>query len=185
MWDNREFRVKIEDNVMREYEKVMLSSGECSMFMPMGFMSEDDGELVCYDCSGFAPLSSYRIERTEDALYLLERTMIILNRAVEYLITPSRITLTTDTVFYNKETGEIKIAYVPMTQEGVNLRKNIVLFIGQLKAEIRDGKGNYLREVAKYVYHHNYFFKDIINKIGLFQRELYQQQTTQQDRQGA
>ena len=38
MWDNREFRIRLEENTMKEYERVMLTSGECSLFMPMGFI---------------------------------------------------------------------------------------------------------------------------------------------------
>lgn len=51
---------------------------------------------------------------------------------MEYLITPANITLTTDTVFYSKETGEVKIAYVPVEGEA-DLRKNIIRFLLQLK----------------------------------------------------
>lgn len=173
MWDNREFKIRLEENTMRDFERVMLTSGECSLFMPMGFMGEDDGEVVFYDCSGFAPLSSYQIEKTEDALYILEKIMIILGQAVEYLITPSKVTLSTDTVFYNKDTGQVKIAYVPLSGDQNSLRKNIIAFMAQLKEDICDGKAEYLNQVAKYIYYHNYYIRDIVNKIGLYKRELY------------
>lgn len=173
MWENNDFRIKLSENSMMEYEKVMLSSGQCDFFMPMGFMGEGDGETACYDCSGFVPLSSYRIEKTEDALYLLERTLIILGKSVEYLISPYRITLNTNTVFYNKDTGQVKIAYVPNQSENPDLRKNLVAFIGQLKEEIRDGCEEYLTETAKYIYYKNYYIKDVITKVALFKRKLY------------
>ena len=173
MWDQREFSVRLEEDAMRDFEKIMLTSGQCNLFMPMGFMGDERGETVCYDCSGFTPLSRYRIERTDDALYILENTMIILGKAVDYLIAPAKITLTTDTVFYNKETGEVKIAYVPFRQGEAGLKKNMVIFIGQLKSEICDGYQGYLTQAARYVYYHNYNMRDIVNKIGLLRRELY------------
>lgn len=176
MWNNREFRIRLEENAMRDYERVMLTSGECSYFMPMGFMGEDGGEVVCYDCSGFAPISSYRIEKTEDALYILESVLVIIGRAVEYLITPAKITVSADTVFYNKETGQVKIAYVPMRNAGAGLRKNLASFIEQLRADICDGHEQYLMESAKYILYHNYYIKEMVNKIGLFKRQLYQEQ---------
>ena len=40
MWENREFSIRLEENTFRDYEKIMLSSGECGYFMPMGFMGE-------------------------------------------------------------------------------------------------------------------------------------------------
>jgi hypothetical protein len=173
MWDNREYSIKIEDNVMQEYEKIMLTSGICELFMPMGFMIADKGEMIHYDCSGFAPLSRFQIDKTDDALYILENILLILNKATEYLITPSKIMLNTDTVFYNKETGEVKIAYVPLREKDADLKKNLVNFIGQLKIEIQDKYVKYLLDTAKCVYHYNYQINDIINKIGLFRREIY------------
>lgn len=175
MWENREFRIRMEENTFRDYERIMLTSGECSFFMPMGFMGEDDGEVVCYDCSGFAPLSSYRIERTEDALYILECVLLIAGKAVEYLITPARITVTEDTVFYNKETGQVKIAYVPVPGKRISIRENMVRFIKQLKVNIRDGREGYLDEAERYIMQHNYYIREMVNKIGMFKRQIYAQ----------
>ena len=167
MWENSEFKV--------EFSK-------CDM---KGFMGSENGEAICYDCSGFSPLSMYRIERTEDALYLLEQVLLILGKAVEYLLTPANITLTTDTVFYSKETGEVKIAYVPVEGEA-DLRKNIIRFLLQLKTELCDGKEEYLRKTAQYIYYHNYYIRDMVNKIGRFRRQLYREEhSVKQTLQGA
>jgi len=173
MWNNREFRIRLEENTMRHYERVMLTSGECNFFMPMGFMGEDSGEVVCYDCSGFAPISSYRIEKTEDALFILEAVLLIIGKSVEYLITPSRITVTADTVFYNKETGQVKIAYVPMRGKNIDLRRNLAIFIRQLKRDVCDGKERYLVEAARYILCNNYYIREMVNKVGVFKRQIY------------
>ncbi|MBQ0078327.1 MAG: hypothetical protein KBS66_00350, partial [Eubacterium sp.] len=92
---------------------------------------------------------------------------------IEYLIEPAKVTLTMSTVFYNKDTGEVKIAYVPSASGESNLRKNLVAFIGQLREEISDGNDEYLTETAKYIYYKNYYVKDIINKIAMFKRKIY------------
>ncbi len=176
MWENKEFKVKLKEDSIADYERVMLTSGECSFFMPMGFVGENDGEVVCYNCSGFAPLSSFRVEKTEDALYIIECVLLILGKSVEYFISPSKITVTTDTVFYNRDTGEVKIAYVPSSSDSSNLRKGMVNFIGQLKKDIRDGNENYLVEAAKCIFYNNYYVKEMVNKIGLFKRQLYAEQ---------
>lgn len=173
MWENREYNIKLEDNMMHDYEKIMLTSGVCDLFMPMGFIAEDSGEMICYDCSGFAPLSRFQIDRTDDALYIMESALLILTKSVEYLITPAKVKLSTDTVFYNKDTGEVKIAYVPLKKCESDFRKNLVTFINQLSKDIRDSYSNYLSETAKYIYHYNYQINDILNKIGLFRREIY------------
>lgn len=173
MWGNSEFRIRLEENTMRDYERIMLTSGECSLFMPMGFVGEEGGEVACYDCSGFAPLSSYRVEKTDDALYILENVLLIIGRSVEYLITPAKITVTSDTVFYNKETGQVKIAYIPVSGEIMSMRNNLARFIDQLGQDICDGNEQYLAEAKKYIMHHNYYIREMVNKIGLFKRQLY------------
>lgn len=180
MWNDREYSIRLEENSVLDYEKIILTSGECSLFMPMGFISADNGETVCYDCSGFIPLSRYQIERTDDALYILENTLLILGKAVEYLLDPAKVTLSTDTVFYNKDTGEVKIAYVPLSGGNPNLKKNIVGFIGQLKADICDCYSEYLTEAAKCIYYYNYHILDIVNKVGLYRREIYRRNSDNQ-----
>ena len=173
MWEKGRVEAEAEKGAVKEFEKIMLSSGRCGLFLPMAFMSQGDRERMYYFCSGFAPLSSYRVERTDDALFLLERTVMILKSAVEYMIMPSGITLSTETVFYNKETEEVKIAYIPLPEENRELRKNIVRLTGQLMADVRDCHKSCLRELAGYVYCSNYGMKDIIRRISLIRRRLH------------
>ena len=52
------------------------------------------------------------------------------------------------------------------------MRKSLVEFIGQLKQCLRDGSGRYLAEAAKYIYYHNYYLREMINKVGLLKRQL-------------
>ena len=56
------------------------------------------------------------------------------------------------------------------------MRRNIVAFIGQLKRDVCDGYDEYLDKTAQYIYYNNYYIKDIVNKIGLFKREIYESQ---------
>ena len=174
MWKNNEYKIVLKEDAIYDFERIMLSSGECQLFMPMVFMDESDHQTAYYDCGGFSPLCKYRIDRTEDALYILEKTLLILSKSVEYLLTPARVMLTTETVFYDKENGDIKIAYVPVTGEAVSLRRTLITFIAQIKTDVMDGQTRYLDELANLIYRNNYHIRDIINKVGLMRRELYQ-----------
>lgn len=173
MWNNKEFKISLELGCIHEYEKIMLSSGMCSFFLPMQFLDDDTAETAWYNCSGFAPLSSYQIEKTEDALYILEKVLLILNKSVEYFISPAKTTISTETVFYNKDTDEVKMAYIPLNTQKQNMRKNLASFTIQLKQDIRDGRSSYLTDASKYILQHNYDFKDMINKVGTYKRQLY------------
>ena len=175
IWENKEYTIKVAEDSFRNYERVMLSSGDCSLFIPMSFIGEEDGETACYECSGFAPLSSYRIEKTDDALYILECVLIIIGKAIEYFIMPARITLNNETVFYNKETSQIKIAYIPMNNSPISLKENLSMFIDELKQDIKDDNGEYLDLAKKFIEQNNYFVREMVNKVGLFKRKIYEE----------
>ncbi|MDO4518206.1 MAG: DUF6382 domain-containing protein, partial [Bacillota bacterium] len=116
MWENNEYKIFIGDNTVHDFERIMLTSGDCSDLLPMLFIGEEGNQVAYYNCNGFTPLSSYKIDRTEDALFIMEKVLLIVSHVVEYLIMPAKITLSTDTVFFNFDTGEIKIAYVPISE---------------------------------------------------------------------
>lgn len=172
MWENREYRLNFREESILGFERIMLSSGQCSSLLPMVFISEDTGLLAYYDCGGFVPLSSYRIDRTEDALFILEQVLPIMNSLVEYLINSEKIVLSTETVFYNPDTGEIKIAYVPDSSGHPEMRRHILSFIAYLKSEITDGNKGMLDIVARTVYENKYCLMDLVNRIGMLRRRL-------------
>lgn len=174
MWENNEYRMCFREDSILDFERAMLSSGECSYLLPMMFISSDSKHVVYYDCKGFVPLSRYTVDKTEDALFILEKVLIILSNALGYLITPAKISLSTDTVFYNAETGEIKIAYVPMREEPAGSSKNLLRLIAQLRSEVMDGYRNYLDRFAAVVYENKYHLRELTNQMGLLRRELYQ-----------
>ena len=124
MWENNEYRLCFREDSILDFERVMLSSGECSYLLPMVFVSGDSKHVAYYDCKGFVPLSRYRVDRTEDALFILERVLIILSSAIEYLITPAKIFLSTDTVFFNTETE-----YIDMGDQVIRNRTEFSAFL--------------------------------------------------------
>lgn len=175
MWENNEYKMYFAEDTIHEFERVMLSSGECSHLIPMVFIGENAKQVAYYDCRGFLPLSRFKVDRTEDAFYILERVLLILSCVIEYLITPAKVLLTTDTVFFNAETGEIKIAYVPAAEQPAGLRRNILFLIAQLKKDVTDNYTGYLDRFAMIVNENNYHIRDLVNRLGLMRRELYSQ----------
>ncbi len=173
MWKNNEFVLNFKESDIREYERVVLNSGDCRHLFPMLFIGNATGQTAYYNCSGYVPLSTFRVEKTSDALFILEKTLLILAIVQEHLITPSRVMLTMDTVFFNRENGNIKIAYVPVTDETASVRRNVLSFIFQLRSEITDEHAAYLEEAARLITYSNYQLRDLINRIGSFKQDLY------------
>lgn len=163
------FRVELKEGAIKEYEKVILSEVN-DIFMPMGFVSFDEGELVTYNCSGYSSLSQCDIKEVLEALEILERTFLLVSRASEYLISPNKITLSMDTIFYDRGTHQVRIAYIPVEREAANLRENMSSFITEIKGNLQDRDKIYMDKVRKQIEENNYYVQDLINIIGDIRR---------------
>ncbi len=165
------FRIELKEGAIKDYEKVILSEVN-DIFMPMGFVSYDEGELVSYNCSGYSSLSQCEITEVLEALEILERTFLLVSRASEYLISPSKITLNMDTIFYDRQTGRVRIAYVPVDGDNVSLRENLTWFIKEIKNNLHENERTYLDEVNEQMDEKNYYIRDIVNIIGDIRRSV-------------
>ena len=172
MWENGIYQITTERDLFYQFERVMLTDSGCRFFIPMHFMFEDDQLCAVYECSGYAPLSSFRVERTEDALYIMEKTCLILHRAPEYLIDPERITLTSDMVFYQIESSDVRIAFLPRKHDSTNLRKRLILFLAELKKDIRDHEAPLLDQLARSMYYGSLDMLSLITQIGILRRSF-------------
>lgn len=167
-----DFKLKLKDGAIKDFEKVVLSSGACELFMPMGFVSMEEGELVAYNCSGYTSLRQCDIVEIKEAFDILEKTFILVRKAGEYLITPSRITLNLDTIFYKKQTKQVRIAYVPAEEPYTSLRENMAGFLTQMEEMIRGNERSYLQKVRSKMEEQNYYINDLINTIGEMRRQV-------------
>ncbi|MBC6679601.1 DUF6382 domain-containing protein [Zhenpiania hominis] len=170
---NNDFKLQLKDGSIKEFEKVVLSSGICDLFMPMGFVRLEDGELVSYNCSGYTALRQCNINEAKEAFEILEKTLLLVNRAGEYLITPGKITLNMDTIFYNRKTKQVRIAYVPAEEPQLNLRENVAEFFTQMEGKLKKTERAYLEKMKTQMEEHNYYIGDLINMIGEIRRKLY------------
>lgn len=169
---NNDFRLRLKEGSVKEFEKVVLSSGLCDLFMPMGFVSCEEGELVSYHCSGYTALKQCSIKEARAALDILEKILRLVSEAAEYLITPSRITLDMNTIFYDRKTGQVRIAYVPLENPHSTLRENMIGFITQMEGAVGREDRLYLETVKNKMQENNYYLADMINLIGDMKRKL-------------
>lgn len=167
-----DFKLRLKDGAVKEFEKVVLSSGACELFMPMGFVSMEEGELVAYNCSGYTSLRQCGSVEIKEAFDILEKTFLLVRKAGEYLITPGRITLNMDTIFYNKETKQVRIAYVPAEEPHASLQENMAGFITQMEEQFRGNERSYLQNIRSRMEEQNYYISDLIDMIGEMRRRI-------------
>lgn len=172
---NNDFKLKFKDGAIKDYEKVILSQVN-EIFMPMGFVSTAEGDLVTYNCSGYTALRQCKITEVQEALDLLERTFMLVSRAGEYLISPRKILLSLDTIFYDRKTRQVKIAYVPLDENTTTLRENMSDFISEMEDGVTGTGRSYLENVREQMNENNYYIRDLINVIGEIKRSAASKQ---------
>ena len=181
MWEKNSDTLYLPAGSFYPHEERVLACGSCSGFLPMSFLHTEHGLSARYERGGFTPLSGFRIERTEDALYLLERTVLILRHAPEHLLIPERIYVRTDTVFYSKKGDHLRIAYLPKSanaaKAGENpalppLQKELIFFLAQLRQDLCDDHADLIARLAKEIYYNRPDMKALLRTIGLMRRAL-------------
>lgn len=174
------FRLQLKEGAIKDYEKVVLSELN-DIFMPMGFVSFDEGELVTYNCSGYSSLSQCNVTEVMEALEILERTLVLVSRASEYLISPNMITLNLDTIFFDRQSRQVRIAYVPVECEASNLRENMSGFIKEMGKNIHEKGRMYIDKVRSQMEENNYYIQDLINIIGEIRRAAARELHTEEE----
>lgn len=177
---SNDFKLELKEGAIKDYEKMILSQIN-DIFMPMGFISTSECELVTYNCSGYSALRQCRITEVLEALEILERTLILVGRAGEYLISPRKIMLSQDTIFYNRETRQVKIAYVPVEDKYCSLRENMSGFISEMEKNVAGTGRKYLEDVKKEMDENNYYIQDLINVIGTIRRSAAAKQAQMEE----
>ena len=169
---NTEYNYTFDSGQIFPHEIEMISRGSCSMFFDTTFVYDSTGITAVYDCSGFKPLSEYRIEHTSDVLYILEKTLIILQSCREYMLIPERILLVPETVFYRQDTGDVKIAFIPIKSGESDLHRNILSFLIGIKKDVCDSMLTYLNVFAHKSCNDNLDMDDMLTLVGFLRRQL-------------
>ena len=129
MNNNIEFRVPAE--LVPEYVKKMLTVIPAGIFLPVSIFEnykENNYVNIVSDATGFIPLSDAGHMLTAERVYIyLEKILKAFTRMSEYMINPSDLILTKDTIFVNAFEGEkeeigddVRIMFLPHDNERQN-----------------------------------------------------------------
>ena len=123
----------------------------------------------------------FEAENGLEALEILERTLVLVSRASEYLISPNMITLNLDTIFFDRQSRQVRIAYVPVECEASNLRENMSGFIKEMGENIHEKGRIYIDKVRSQMEENNYYIQDLINIIGEIRRAAVRELHTEEE----
>lgn len=187
MWENNDYTLNFDKNPFYRHEQIILAAGTCEGYLPMSFLRGSHGLTVRYETGGYLPLSGFRIERTVDVLYLMERTVQVLHVSPEHLLAPERVMLRTDMVFYSRERDDLRIAFLPRPDTGGSapaetnqadgsavppFQRELVQYLAQLKQDVRDPHMSFLLRFARELCYNRPDTSDMLRHLGLLRREL-------------
>ncbi len=165
------FEKEYFNNELKDFEMSILSDQICSSFIPTSFIRETDRLTAIYSYDGFLKISQCRFREIIQLLNLVERVIRELVKSGSYYLDYGRVELTCDTVFYCSETQEVKLAYIPIKEDG-SFGSNLTEFVTGLKNCYFGNSVEYLDRLTAFLQENNYGTDDILNKIIELKREV-------------
>ena len=117
------YEIEIKKGAMKLFEEKVLFSGMCDFVIPMRFTDAGESRKITYDCSGCVALRDMYPLSTGEIFEILEKTLLTLNRSVEFFIPHEKVKIDKDTVYYDMKRKKVRIAYMPI--EGASLKENL------------------------------------------------------------
>lgn len=180
----RKFQVPYDVDV-REYEKKMLCSCECRYTIPMHFLTEDHKLKAFYDFTGSIQLKDYARrkiqneyrsgedhERVADVLRILSEILECIKGMENYLIFPDRVTVHTDIVFIDMNTGRTALAFYPNESPEQDLQGRIGEMVSDLSGMFHsDEADQYLHRIEEFIAAKNPGLDGMIRYLESMRRE--------------
>mgnify|MGYP007088019571 CR=1 FL=1 len=168
------FAIELKKGLLKEYEKEILLSNEMDFFVPMGIVEKEDTDRFVYDYTGLVPLSGLSGPLgVKSVLDILERTILCLIVAEDYLLEVKNIALSCSTVYLNPITRQIRLLYLPTKGEANCVLGGLSIFAKELSAKYVSGiAAEYLAALESFM-NNNISLVALANKIGAMRREAF------------
>lgn len=166
------FEIELSAEEIKPFEEKMLFSGLCDFIIPMRFSNTEKGKKVTYDCSGYTSLRDLNLKSAKEVFEILEKTILTLNKSVDFFIPHEKVSINKDTVYYNLKKKHVRIAYIP-SKTGT-LTENLNAFIDELTEEVDEAAGEYLQCIRKDLNYYNRNLKDMAGFVSEQRKRIYQ-----------
>ena len=160
----------IKSKKIRPFEEKVLTSGLCDFSLPANFVTADGVKSAVYDSSGYTCLDDIIFKDTDDILELLEKTLMNLDKAGEFLIDPDHIVLDGNTVFQNLKNGDVKFAFIPLREQ--KHRGNVINIMDYFGNRADQDGRVIISKLKKYIIGRNLSMRDAVKHISLIRKDL-------------
>lgn len=139
------YEIELEKWKVKEFEEKILFSGLCDFIIPMSFSDINDKKKIKYNCSGYSSVRDMNVESINEVFEIIEKTLITLNKSVEFYIPHEKVRLNLDTVFYDLKRKRVRIAYMP--EENGTLMEHLNYFLDQLSENVAEDTAEYIKSL--------------------------------------
>ncbi|MGI6721953.1 MAG: DUF6382 domain-containing protein [Anaerovoracaceae bacterium] len=167
-----DYRMQVDAAEIKEYEERVLSSGLCDFALPMYFMHRGERTELCYECSGYRCAADMELTTAKDCFELLEKALLTLKKAGEFLVEQEKITLSRETVYFHSRRRNVRIAFFP--GERCCMEKKAAAFVEELADNSGEQARTYLEKLQQLMVRDNLDLTAGINEIGKIRRELHE-----------
>lgn len=166
------YEIEIKKGAMKLFEEKVLFSGMCDFVIPMRFTDAGESRKITYDCSGCVALRDMYPLSTGEIFEILEKTLLTLNRSVEFFIPHEKVKIDKDTVYYDMKRKKVRIAYMPI--EGASLKENLEEFIDELSQGAGEETVEYLMSVKDDLDRYNRNLKEVAGFVAEQRKRIHQ-----------
>lgn len=168
------FAIELKKGLLKEYEKEILLSNKIEFFVPMGIVEKQETDRLVYDYTGLVPLTGLAGPLgVKSVLDILERTILCLIVAEDYLLEVKNIALSCSTVYINPATRQIRLLYLPIKGEAGGVLSGLSAFAGELSTEYVSGIAAEYLSALKDFMGNNISLTALANKISAMRREAF------------
>ena len=139
------YEIEMEKWKVKEFEEKVLFSGLCDFIIPMSFSNLTDKKKIKYNCSGYSSVRDMNIKTTKEIFEIIEKTLLTLNKSIEFYIPHEKVKLNIDTVFYDMKRKRVRIAYMP--EEEGTLMEHLNFFLDQLLQVAGEDTEEYIKSL--------------------------------------
>ena len=170
------YEIELESWKVKEFEERILFSGLCDFVIPMSFSDLNNRKKIKYNCSGYSSVRDMKVNTLSEFFEIIEKTLITLNKSIEFYIPHEKVRLNVDTVFYDKKRKRVRIAYIP--EEKGTLMEHLNVFFDELLEMANDDTVEYIKSLKEDLNLNNRSLRDMavfvseqkkrIDKCGVF-----------------
>lgn len=158
------FEKMYDKGMIREYEQKVISDGICESFIPISFIDEGSKMRLIYKYDGYLMISECRFRQIIQLFNIIDLVIMNVEEAFDYMIEPARLEIKGNTVFYRRDTEEIRLAF-SVSDNDSGFTENLISFMNELMLRYDGNSGEYMDKLKEYILKYNPDFSSIRKKI--------------------